>query len=280
MQRLARLGIAFPGLSDSSQLVRAALGGVANLVTIDLDLQRILRNLQPDNPAPLNFKVPLKQGYYSVGPIPFQYWVNFIGSVNITVQAGLDSRGFASGRVEEGMYFSNFTVLLTGGISAGTGLINNDKIIRALKEVIGSINVIEITKIDPPRIEGEITINQSWVLNNSGEKMYVFASPSIAPELRIEHSLIGTLMFKGGIGVKAVGWAGDIIDGANEVLENAAEAYTEIVNLLKDIWGFVTGHQVERIRKPEWEIEKTVEWKLDFRIASYEYRFPAIYVRM
>ena len=265
---LRELGVDFPIISNKHALLKIAFGEVQDLVEIDLTLSEFVGK---EN---LTFETPVAGGTYFVGAVPIQWWVDFKSTIDLGISAGLDTRGVnkflsaARTDIQKGIYLREFTLDLAGWLEVGTGWKSNAEI----QEALSIKNIVEIKDLELG-VVGRIGLQQTWSLANEGGKLYVFEANGVKARLEVQNTLTGELAFQANISITASGWTAEIIDGANEVLEDAAQVYHTVETFGKKVWGTITGTSYRKERRPEWEIQKEVSFNESFILVNIHHDF-------
>jgi hypothetical protein len=274
VKKLRSYGINLPFLLDGKEMVKAVVGVPIDLVTIDVKLSTWLTKSQLDanklkktdrGIEPKN-AISLASGIIFLGPVPVQWELKFNYGFDLGLVAGLDTRGITTGgfgNLRQGLYLQSFSLTGYGKLIGEAGW-DAGQITEALPE----LSFIEIVA---PRAElvGEIGLAQTYTFSASG-KLYLFASNSVTPTLSVKTTLFGAIRIEAEIGIRAKGWTEDLLEGADEIVESAADAYYEVYENVVDFLGTITGQKVKRQRRPETEIKKEYKKEFSVLLADFE----------
>ncbi|MFO1002106.1 MAG: calcium-binding protein [Planctomycetaceae bacterium] len=284
IRKLKSYGISLPFLLDGKELVKAVVGVPIELVTINVKLSTWLSASQLDSAGLKKTDqgiepkdaISLSKGVIFLGPVPVQWELKFNYGFDLGLIAGLDTRGITMGglsKLHQGLYMQSFMLKgygkLIGEAGWDAGLI---------MDAMPDLSFVELVA---PRAElvGEIGVGQTYTYSNGG-KMYLFASDSPAATITVTSSLFGSIRIEAEIGIRAKGWTADALEGAEDIIQTASDAYYEVYENIVDFFGTITGQKVTRKRRPEFEIKKEVKWEFNLPLAHFERPLPAYVIRI
>ena len=284
VKKLRSYGINLPFLLNGKEMVKAVVGVPIELVTIDVKLSNWLTKSQLDS-AKLTktdrgiepkTAISLSKDVISLGPVPVQWELKFHYGFDLGLVAGLDTRGITTGglsKLRQGLYMRSFSLSgygkLIGEAGWDAGLI---------KQALPDLSFVELIA---PRAElvGEIELGQTYTYSNGG-KMYLFASNNPSATITVSTTLFGNIRIEAEIGLRAKGWTADALEGAEDIIQSASDAYYEVYENIVDFFGTITGQKVTRKRRPEFEIKKEVKWEFNVVLAHFEHPLPSFVIRI
>ena len=147
-----------------------------------------------------------------------------------------------------------------------------------IKQALPNLSFVELIA---PRAElvGEIGLGQTYTYSNGG-KMYLFASNNPSATITVSTTLFGNIRIEAEIGLRAKGWTADALEGAEDIIQSASDAYYEVYENIVDFFGTITGQKVTRKRRPEFEIKKEVKWEFNVVLAHFEHPLPSFVIRI
>ncbi|WP_146602294.1 hypothetical protein [Novipirellula aureliae] len=220
-----------------------------------------------------------QQGPLSLGIVPVQWAFKVNQAIEFGIIAGLDTHGLATGRLERlrnGLYLKEISLKSTAKLSAEIGW-DTEEIKGKLKKLIPSLKTIDV--VVRAEIVGTVGIGQDWFFGRDS-KTYFFGGNASRPTLNVQPFSIGRLDLEAEVGVEARGWAGDLVDDLNDLVDVGEDVYVEVVQFVYYLLGFVTGEKVKRVRKPEVEIPKEWHHEWDKSLIDITRELPAIRVEL
>lgn len=267
-------GINLPFLLDGRELVKIVVGLPVELVTIDTKLSTWLTPSQLDDAGLKKSTqgiepkkaISLASGIITLGPVPVQWELKFNYGFDLGLSAGLDTRGIISGglsSLREGLYLRSFSLKGYGKLIGEAGWDAGQ-----IADALPNLSFIELVA---PRAElvGEIGVAQTYTYSNGG-KTYLFGPNQVTPTLTVDTTLFGALRIEAELGIRAKGWLSDYLDDAEQILESAADAYFTVYEDILNLIGTIVGQKAKRVRRPEVEIKKEVNWEFMVLIADFD----------